>query len=92
MLKKSINLRGHATSISVEDPFWVGLVSIAQELNMPINALVAHVDDARLGHHDAWHRLWCDVTDSPPSLSVLRAHNLSSSLRIFVYSRALFKV
>lgn len=46
-VKHSVTLRGHRTSISLEDEFWAELRAIAAAKNMPINAVVAEIDAAR---------------------------------------------
>ncbi|UWR23882.1 ribbon-helix-helix domain-containing protein [Sulfitobacter sp. S190] len=46
-VKHSVTLRGHRTSISLEDAFWHELRSIAQDKGIPINALVAEIDADR---------------------------------------------
>lgn len=46
-LKRSLTLRGHRTSISLEEPFWQAFRDIAAEKDMPINALAAEIDAAR---------------------------------------------
>ena len=46
-VKHSVTLRGHRTSISLEDEFWQELRDLAQEMDMPINALVAQIDAER---------------------------------------------
>jgi predicted DNA-binding ribbon-helix-helix protein len=43
-VKHSVTLKGHRTSISLEDEFWVELRRIASEKSLPINALVAEID------------------------------------------------
>ncbi|MBL4749329.1 MAG: ribbon-helix-helix domain-containing protein [Amylibacter sp.] len=45
--KHSLTLRGHRTSVSLEDPFWRAFVQIAQDENIPINALATQIDAAR---------------------------------------------
>ncbi|SDG01584.1 ribbon-helix-helix domain-containing protein [Sulfitobacter delicatus] len=45
--KHSVTLRGHRTSISLEDEFWNEFRAIAAARNMPINALVAEIDAER---------------------------------------------
>jgi predicted DNA-binding ribbon-helix-helix protein len=47
--KRSVSLRGHATSISLEDPFWVELKRMAAEADLPLGALIAEIDGARTG-------------------------------------------
>jgi predicted DNA-binding ribbon-helix-helix protein len=46
-VKHSVTLRGHRTSISLEDEFWQAFREIAADRQMPINALVAEIDEAR---------------------------------------------
>lgn len=45
--KRSLTLRGHRTSVSLEDRFWLAFRAIAKEKNRPINALAAEIDAAR---------------------------------------------
>ena len=45
--KRSLTLRGHRTSFSLEDRFWLAFRTIAKEKNRPINALAAEIDAAR---------------------------------------------
>ncbi len=46
-VKHSVTLRGHRTSVSLEDEFWAEFRRLAAEEDMPINALVAEIDAAR---------------------------------------------
>jgi len=46
-VKHSVTLRGHRTSISLEDEFWNEFRQIARDLDVPINALVAQIDAER---------------------------------------------
>ena len=48
-VKRSLTLRGHRTSVSLEEPFWEAFCQIAVEKDISINALAAQVDDARIG-------------------------------------------
>ena len=43
-----MTIAGHATSISLEPPFWTALEAAALDLALPLNALVARIDAARL--------------------------------------------
>ena len=45
--KRSLTLRGHRTSVSLEDRFWTAFRQIAAEENLAINALAAKVDEER---------------------------------------------
>ena len=45
--KRSLSLRGHRTSVSLEDEFWDAFRTIAQARNQPINALAARIDAER---------------------------------------------
>ncbi|OIQ43436.1 MAG: aryl-sulfate sulfotransferase [Roseobacter sp. MedPE-SWde] len=45
--KHSLTLRGHRTSVSLEDPFWLAFRQIATRTSRPINELAAEIDEAR---------------------------------------------
>lgn len=45
--KRSLALRGHRTSVSLEDEFWQALCDIAAKKNLSINNLVAEIDEKR---------------------------------------------
>lgn len=45
--KRSLTLRGHRTSVTLEDAFWVAFREIAAAKAKPINALAAEIDAAR---------------------------------------------
>ena len=47
MRKRSVNIHGHQTSISMEEEFWDALKDIATSENLSINKLIAKIDDAR---------------------------------------------
>ncbi|MCK0148908.1 ribbon-helix-helix domain-containing protein [Marivita sp. S6314] len=46
-VKRSLTLRGHRTSVSLEDTFWRAFRDIAAERGQPINALAAEIDEGR---------------------------------------------
>ena len=46
--KRSVLVAGHQTSISLEPLFWKALEAAAKERGIPINAMVAEIDSARL--------------------------------------------
>ncbi len=46
-VKRSLTLKGHRTSVSLEDDFWRAFRDIAEEKQQPINALAADIDVAR---------------------------------------------
>jgi predicted DNA-binding ribbon-helix-helix protein len=45
--KRSLTLRGHRTSVSIEDRFWRAFCDIADARGMPINELAAEIDETR---------------------------------------------
>ncbi len=45
--KHSVLLSGHATSITLEDDFWILLKYIAKQQNKPINQLISEIDHIR---------------------------------------------
>ena len=48
MKKRSVTLKGHATSITLEDEFWVILKQIASDKNQSIASLINDIDEDRL--------------------------------------------
>ena len=46
-VKRSLTLRGHRTSVSLEDDFWHAFRDIAAERGQALNALAAEIDEAR---------------------------------------------
>ena len=46
-VKHSLTLRGHRTSVSLEDPFWAEFRAIAARKGRAINDLAAEIDEAR---------------------------------------------
>lgn len=47
-VKRSIEIAGHKTSISLEPVFWDMLKARAAQESLPVNALVARIDAERL--------------------------------------------
>lgn len=47
-VKRSVEIAGHKTSISLEPVFWELLKQAAHEEAVPVNALVARIDAQRL--------------------------------------------
>ena len=47
IIKRSIVVAGHKTSVSLEDTFWNALKDLAGEQNMPVSALVNSIDKGR---------------------------------------------
>lgn len=45
--KHSLTLRGHRTSVSLEDAFWRELQRLATRDGKSVNQLIAEIDDAR---------------------------------------------
>lgn len=46
-VKRSLTLRGHRTSVSLEEEFWQAFRDIAAEKSKPINVLAAEIDADR---------------------------------------------
>ncbi|NYT40795.1 ribbon-helix-helix domain-containing protein [Sphingomonas sp. R-74633] len=51
-IKRSVTIAGHQTSISLEPLFWDALEAAATERSLPLNALVAAIDHARISGED----------------------------------------
>ncbi len=49
IVKRSLMIAGHGTSISLEEPFWVALKELAAQRNLSLAALVAAIDAERKG-------------------------------------------
>lgn len=47
-VKRSVQIAGHKTSISLEPLFWDMLLSAAEARGVPINALVGQIDAERI--------------------------------------------
>jgi predicted DNA-binding ribbon-helix-helix protein len=59
VIKRSIVIAGHKTSVSLEDAFWKGLKEIAGERDMTLSDLVASIDsDRRHGNLSSGIRLF----------------------------------
>ena len=58
IVKRSVRVAGHATSISLEAAFWQGLCDIAAARRMSVNALVAAIDATRSGNLSSAIRLF----------------------------------
>ena len=56
-IKRSVEIAGHKTSISLEPLFWQWLRRAAAERGVPVNALVAQIDAERI------------VATTPPGLA-----------------------
>ncbi|MBC7153800.1 MAG: ribbon-helix-helix domain-containing protein [Rhodobacteraceae bacterium] len=46
-VKHSLTLRGHRTSVSLEDDFWRAFCEIAEKKHVSVNALAADIDAER---------------------------------------------
>ena len=70
-LKRSVEIAGHKTSISLEPLFWDMLKEAANDEGIPLNALVARIDAERL------------EADLPPGLaSAIRVWLVKSRLTL----------
>ena len=59
VVKRSIVIAGHKTSVSLEDAFWQGLKQIAGERDLTLSDLVATIDtDRRQGNLSSAIRLF----------------------------------
>jgi predicted DNA-binding ribbon-helix-helix protein len=48
--KRSVSIAGHATSVSMEDAFWVRLTAIAKARGVSVSRLIRGVDATREGN------------------------------------------
>ena len=47
VVKRSVHVNGHKTSVSLEDAFWSGLKEIADAQGTTLSAMVAEIDKKR---------------------------------------------
>jgi predicted DNA-binding ribbon-helix-helix protein len=47
VVKRSIVIAGHKTSVSLEEPFWLGLKEIAQNQRVTLSNMVGDIDTRR---------------------------------------------
>jgi predicted DNA-binding ribbon-helix-helix protein len=47
VVKRSISISGHSTSVSLEEPFWEGLKEMAAARGLALAVLVREIDAAR---------------------------------------------
>src|SRR5262249_23970533 len=47
VIQRSIVIRGHKTSVTLEEAFWKGLKEIARERELPLSELVGSIDSQR---------------------------------------------
>ncbi len=72
VVKRSVVVAGHRTSVSLEGPFWDELKRIAEIRRVSLNQLVAEVDSRRQGNLSSALRLLVletlkdEVRSAPP--------------------------
>ncbi|MBV9565002.1 MAG: ribbon-helix-helix domain-containing protein [Bradyrhizobium sp.] len=47
VVKRSIVIGGHKTSVSLEDAFWTGIKEISGERSLTLSQLVSEIDEGR---------------------------------------------
>jgi predicted DNA-binding ribbon-helix-helix protein len=47
VVKRSVSIAGHRTSVSLEEPFWEALRSIADSRGVSVQALIGRIDAGR---------------------------------------------
>ncbi len=50
MKKRSVNIAGHATSVTLEEEFWAALKDIANARGLSLNALITQIDENSEGN------------------------------------------
>ena len=58
LVKHSVRIAGHATSVSLEEAFWQALCEIAARRNLSVNALLSAIDAERSGNLSSAIRLF----------------------------------
>ncbi len=75
VIKRSLSIAGHATSISLEEPFWNALKSLASDRGISLAMLAADIDGQR-GH-----------TNLSSALRVHVLENLTAQVEALRYSK-----
>ena len=47
VIKRSVTIAGHTTSVSLEEPFWEALQDLARAENRSLAALITDIDERR---------------------------------------------
>jgi predicted DNA-binding ribbon-helix-helix protein len=58
IVKRSVRIAGHATSVSLEPAFWDALCEIAARRHLSLNALLSRIDAEREGNLSSAIRLF----------------------------------
>ena len=58
IVKRSVVIEGHKTSVSLEDQFWSGLKEIAHARQMTVAKLISKIEEARHGNLSSAIRLF----------------------------------
>ena len=58
IVKRSVRIAGHATSVSLEPAFWDALCELAVRREMSLNALLSRIDAERSGNLSSAIRLF----------------------------------
>jgi predicted DNA-binding ribbon-helix-helix protein len=58
IVKRSVRIAGHATSVSLEPAFWQALSEIASHRDLSLNALLSQIDAERTGNLSSAIRLF----------------------------------
>lgn len=75
--KRSVTIKGHRTSVSLEQAFWAALREVADKRGLSLAAIIAEVDKAN-ARSPGPSRI------GRPGGGLTRAANLSSALRVYV--------
>lgn len=65
--KRSVDIAGHRTSVSIEAEFWAALRDIAGQRKISINDLIAEIDGARDGNLSSAIRVYVLKSLKTPS-------------------------
>ena len=58
IVKRSVRIAGHATSVTLEPAFWEALSQIAMRRQLSLNALLSRIDAERTGNLSSAIRLF----------------------------------
>ncbi len=67
LVKGSVTIAGHRTSLSLEPVFWAALRAATVERGIALNALIAEIDEARTTNLSSAVRVWLfERATAPP--------------------------
>lgn len=72
MIKRSVTISGHATSVSLEAPFWCAIKTLARDQGVSVNELIRQIDtDKEISNLSSALRLFAFEAAKAGQLTIL---------------------